>query len=113
MADPLMRPALVEVELVLPKQRLEMPGLALVRAGQVAQGIVDRDEIGGAVAREQRLVEGQRRLAVRALEPPPRARVVDEDVPHAARRDGDEVAAAVPVTDVILDEANEGLADER
>ena len=77
------------------------------------QRVVERDELRRALVRHGRLaVERDVPVLAAALAGRPLARVVDEDVAHHLRGDGEEVGAVLPVHVLLPDEPQEGLVHQ-
>src|SRR5204862_5724886 len=75
--------------------QLDDAGLALVELGELVEGLVERDQLRRSVDGDARLIEFCRALAGASLVGAALAGVVDEDLPHAARGDREEVRALV------------------
>lgn len=89
--------------------QLDDPGLALVLSGEGDQGLVERHELVGPVACDERLVEGHRAGTVAALGGVSLARVIDEKLSHRARGDREEVESILELAILALREPQVGL----
>src|SRR5262249_5461968 len=94
--------------------QLDNPDLAPVELRQGEERVVQRDEFGGLlVGKRQRFIERKKLPPAAAFVGRATARVLDQDLAHQLRRHTVTMSPALPFGEILLDQPQVGLIDER